>query len=279
MNTPRVVVTGSAGQLGRALRDVSANRWSITGLDLPEVDICSWSTVSERIFAAQPELVIHTAAATDVDRCEREPDWAFAVNALGTRNVARAAAAVGAQLIYISTNYVFEGLQENPYHEFDRPNPISFYGASKLAGELEATTATVNCWVVRTAMLYAREGRNFVNTMLRLMAERDQLTVVSDQTGNPTYASDLATAIVEMVERAPPGIYHAVNDGVASWYEWASEIARMRGIQVDVLPIPARDYVRDAAPPANGALLSLALPIYGISLPDWRDALARALAE
>lgn len=276
MNAKRVVVTGAGGQLGRALHDVAVGRWTYIGLALPDDDICDWPGISRRIQEAQPELVIHAAAATDVDRCEREPDLAYAVNALGTRHVARAAAAAGAGLVYISTNFVFDGRQDRPYHEFDRPNPISRYGASKLAGEVEALAATPNCWVVRTAMLYARDGHNFVNTMRRLMAERDQLTVVADQFGNPTYAADLAEALVGLLECAPAGVYHAVNGGTASWYEWAAEIARLGGFDTDVQPIPASDYRRDAEPPANGALASLALPRYGIVLPDWRDALERA---
>ena len=271
----RVAITGASGQLGRALLAQRPERWVVDALDEPRLDICDWRAVSNRIEKFQPHLVIHAAAATDVDRCEREPEWAYLSNALGTRNVARAAAHVGAGLVYISTNYVFEGELERPYHEFDRPNPISHYGASKLAGEREAAVA--ECWIVRTAMLYALEGRNFVNTMRRLMAERDRLSVVYDQFGNPTYAVDLAAAIIALVENAPPGVYHTVNSGRASWFDWAAEIKQITSANVELDPIPASAFPRDANPPRNGVLASLALPTYGIVLPDWRDALARAL--
>jgi dTDP-4-dehydrorhamnose reductase len=277
MSGLRVVVTGARGQLGRAILELTAGRWTVIELNPPADDIRDWPALSQRIQAARPNLVIHTAAATDVDRCEREPDWAYEVNALGTRHVARAAAAAGADLISISTNYVFDGRLDRPYHEFDVPHPISHYGASKLAGETEALAATPSCWVVRTAMLYAREGRNFVNTMRRLMAERNELSVVADQVGNPTYAPDLAAAIIDLYARAPAGVYHIVNSGTASWHDWACEIARLSGYTTEIKPILAANYRRDAEPPANGALVSLALPHYGITLPDWRDALDRAL--
>jgi dTDP-4-dehydrorhamnose reductase len=273
----RVAITGCAGQLGHALLAQRPPHWDTDALDLPELDICDWHNVSLRLAKFGPDLVIHAAAATDVDRCEREPEWAYQVNALGTRNVARATAQTGASLVYVSTNYVFDGEQDQPYHEFDQPNPISYYGASKLAGEYEAAAARAECWIVRTAMLYAPEGRNFVNTMRRLMAERENLSVVHDQFGNPTFATDLADAIIALVERAPAGIYHAVNAGQASWYDWATEIKRLTAASVELDPIPASAFPRDAMPPRNGALTSLALPAYGIALPDWRDALSRAL--
>ena len=271
----KVAITGASGQLGRALLAQLPEHWVVDALDNPRLDICDWRDVSSRIEDIEPHLIIHAAAATDVDRCERDPGWAYRMNALGTRNVARAASHVGAGLVYVSTNYVFDGELDRPYHEFDQPNPISHYGASKLAGEREIAAA--ECWIVRTAMLYAPEGRNFVNTMRRLMAERDRLSVVHDQFGNPTYAIDLAAAIIELVDVAPTGVYHTVNTGRASWYEWAAEIKRITSAEVDLDPIPASAFPRDADPPRNGELTSLALPAYGIELPDWRDALVRAL--
>lgn len=276
--TRRVAITGAAGQLGRALIALDRDDWQVDALDRAAADLTDWRAVRDRVARFQPDLVIHAAAATDVDGCERDPALAYAVNALGTRHVARAAALVDAELVYVSTNYVFDGARPAPYHEFDRCNPVSIYGASKLAGEHEAQAATQRCYVVRTAWLYAAEGRNFVNTMRRLMATQPALRVVADQVGNPTCARDLAIAINDIVENAPYGVYHAVNGGVASWHDWAVEIAGIVGYDSGAIEaIPAASFQRLATPPANGALTTLALPGLGIELPDWRAALRECL--
>lgn len=272
-----VAITGSTGQLGESMLRLWESRWDVTPLGGQSLDLTSWSAVRDAIAHVQPDIVIHAAAATDVDRCEREPDWAFRINALGTRNVAQATAAVGARLVAISTNYVFDGMSPSPYHEFDATNPISVYGASKHAGDREAL-AVSNSIIVRTAWLYGRTGRNFVATMRRLMSERDSLTVVNDQFGNPTFTDDLATAVEALMVDAPSGVYHAVNTGIASWFDWATEIAALTATTTDVQPIPGSEYPRAATPPTNGAMTSLALPILGIELPDWRDALRRCIS-
>jgi dTDP-4-dehydrorhamnose reductase len=274
----RVAITGTTGQLGRAIVAAQSDHWDILHLNRHDTNFVDWPVVQARVMGFAPDLVIHCAAATDVDGCERDPEMAYLGNAVATRNVAQSAAASGAQLVCVSTNFVFDGLKRSPYHEFDIPAPISVYGASKLAGEAEARLATARCHVVRTAMVFAPEGRNFVTTMQRLMAERDRLTVVDDQFGNPTYAPDLAAAIVDLIDRAPFGTYHVTNAGSASWFEWAREIAAITGSRTDIQPIPAADYRRDSTPPANGVLESLTLPQLGIELPDWRDALRRCLA-
>jgi dTDP-4-dehydrorhamnose reductase len=273
----RVTITGGTGQLGAALCALLAPSCEIDSLASADVDLRDWRAMRDRIARFGPDLVLNCAAATDVDRCEREPDWAYALNALGARHVAQAAALVGAELVQVSTNYVFDGGQPTAYHEGDTPNPISVYGASKLAGEVEARAATSRCFVVRTAWLYAPQGRNFMLTMRRLMAERPGLRVVNDQFGNPTLAHDLARGILAIVAGAPYGVYHVVNQGVASWYDWAVEIARQTGARVAIEPIPALEYPRAATPPANGTLASLSLPGLGITLPHWRDALRRCL--
>lgn len=278
VRTRKVTITGANGQLGRALVAAFSGPCEIDGIVRSETDIRHWSDVRNRIASFQPDLVVHAAAATDVDGCESNPAAAYAINALGTRNVARAAALVEAEMVYVSTNYVFDGEKSEPYHEFDPVQPISVYGASKLAGEREALAATSRCHVVRTAWLYAAEGRNFVLTMRGLIGERDRLTVVADQVGNPTFAGDLAHAITSIVAHASFGIHHATNDGVASWHEWACEIAKLIGSSAVIEPIPASAWPRPARPPANGAMTSLSLPASGITLPDWRDALRRCLA-
>lgn len=274
----RVAVTGSTGQLGEAITRLWSDRWEVVPLGGSSFDLTSWASVRDGIAAASPRIVVHAAAATDVDRCETDPDWAFAVNALGTRHVAQATAAAGARLVYVSTNYVFDGEKSDAYHEFDGTGPISIYGASKLAGEAEAREAGDSV-VVRTAWLYGRAGRNFVATMRRLMAERDSLAVVADQFGNPTYVDDLAVAVERIVALGPAGTYHAVNAGHASWHDWAVEIAHLNDATTEIKPIPGAEYRRAATPPANGVLTSLALPSLGIELPQWQDALRRCLSE
>ena len=277
MRKQTVLLTGANGQLGKAMQATSPDRWDIVPFTSSDLDIRDWRAVRDAYARVKPDLVVHAAAATNVDRCEREPDWAYSVNALGTRHIAKAAALVGAALVYVSTNYVFNGNKSSPYHEFDLTDPISVYGASKLAGEFEAVRASNRYWIARTASVYAEHGTNFVATMRRLMEELPRITVVDDQYSNPTYAADLASAIVQIVEHAPFGTYHVTNAGTASWHEWASEIQRLTGAQCDVAPIPASEYTRDAQPPANGTMISLALDGYGIEIPDWRDALQRCV--
>ncbi len=275
----RVLITGAGGQLGRALQSVAGDGWELFPFSSVELDIRNWHHVRDTMATIAPDLVIHAAAATNVDRCEREPDWAFTANALGTRHVAQAAALVDADLVYVSTNYVFSGEKSTPYHEFDATGPISVYGESKLAGEDESLCAGPRCYVVRTASVYAESGTNFVATMLRLMREHERITVVNDQFSNPTYAGDLARAILQLAQGAPFGTYHVTNQGEASWYDWAVAVRDISGLECEVQPIPAAEYKRDATPPANGCMNSLALAGLGIELPDWRSALKGCLSR
>lgn len=273
----RILVTGGTGQLGRALRRLAPDEHHVAAPGSGELDVTDPIAVRERIESTAPDLVVHAAAMTDVDRCEREPDLAFRVNALGTQHVASSAAAAGAALFYVSTNYVFDGTATEPYHEFARPAPISVYGASKLAGEDVVRALVPRHAIVRTAMVYDETGRNFVNTMLRLAETRDALSVVADQHGNPTYAADLALGIYQLVTAGAVGTYHLVNRGSASWYDWAAEVFRLARHTVALEPISGSDWTRDARPPANGALASLAAPALGIELPPWQDGLRRCL--
>ena len=274
---PRVAVTGASGQLGRALIALAGDDWDITGTSSSHVDVRDWNAVRAWIATVRPDFVIHAGAMTDVDGCESRAEDAYAINALGSRHVAAAAARIGAQLVYVSTNFVFDGELDRPYHEFDQPNPMSVYGASKLAGEREVLRQGSAAYIVRTAMVYDETGHNFVNTMKRLMAERESISVVADQFGNPTFAPDLATGILELLRFRPPGTYHLTNTGSTSWHGWASEIARLTDFGGSVEPIDAASYVRAATPPANGVMTSLAWPEAIEHLPDWRDALARCL--
>lgn len=274
----RVLISGGTGQLGRALLrtapSVECFAPNRQQLNLSDFDAL-WAQVKQ--FA--PDLIIHAAAMTDVDGCERDPETAWGVNALVTQHMAAAAQEVGARLVYLSTNFVFDGEAGEPYHEFAPTGPISIYGASKLGGEDQVRALCPKHYVVRTAMVYDEIGRNFMNTMLRLAQNHNSLTVVNDQFGNPTYAHDLALAIWKLVEQPSYGTFHLTNQGAISWFDWAVEIFRLAGIDIRVEPILAADFPRAARPPRNGALVNLAGATRGIELPHWQDALARCLAQ
>ncbi len=273
----RILVTGGTGQLGRALARLAPDDHTLVALGTDRCDVTDPNAIRRAIDRERPDLIIHSAAMTDVDGCEREPEHAYRVNAAGTQHLAGAANEAGAALVYISTNYVFDGESPEPYHEFGAVNPISVYGHSKLAGEEAVRALCPRHAIVRTAMLYDETGRNFVNTMLRLASSRPSISVVADQFGNPTYAGDLAVAIFQLIDRHAFGTFHLVNQGTTSWHGWASEIVRLTGAAASVQPIPASAYQRDARPPRNGALVSLTAPAFGIELPHWTDALWRCL--
>ena len=273
----RVCLTGATGQLGRGFIRADTPGWQFVGPDQPRIDVRDWVSVRDWIASTRPSYVIHAAAMTDVDGCERRPGDAFSINAVGARHVAAAAERAGATLVYVSTNFVFDGLKSAPYHEFDRTNPLSVYGESKLAGEREAIHCCRSCYVIRTAMVFDESGRNFVNTMLRLMSERSAVNVVDDQVGNPTYAPDLAAGISRLVRKMPPGTYHLTNKGSTSWFGWANEIRRLRNVDCTVQPTDGASFERAAAVPGNGAMESLAWPEAAEIMPEWRDALARCL--
>ncbi len=281
MTTPqtrkRILLTGGGGQLGRALIHAYSTDADVILFDRSRTPLDDWIAVREAVRDAAPDVVIHAAAETDVDRCEREPEHAWRSITLASRNMARAAAAVDASVIHISTNYVFSGGGDTAWHEWSPTGPISVYGATKLAAEDEVRQATTRHQIIRTAWLYANDGRNFLTTMRRLIAERESLTVVADQTGNPTFVADLAEAILAINARAPFGTYHVVNSGVATWFEWADAIRDELGGGANLSPIAGADWKRDAQPPTNGAMVSLALPSLGITLPDWHDALQRCM--
>ncbi|MCM8745489.1 dTDP-4-dehydrorhamnose reductase [Thermomicrobium sp. CFH 73360] len=275
----RVLVTGGHGQLGRALLRTAPAGMEVVALGSSDCDVTDPATVRAIVARIEPELIVHCAAWTDVDGCERHPERAWRVNALGAQHVATACAEAGAALVYISTNYVFDGERDEPYHEFDRPNPLSVYGASKLAGEEVVRALCPRHAIVRTAMLYDAHSRNFVTTVLRLAREQPRLRMVADQYGNPTFVDDLARALWQLVAQPAYGMFHLVNQGAASWYDWAVAVLELLDLAVPVDPIPASEFRRAARPPRNGVLTSLAAPALGIIMPDWRDALARCLTS
>ncbi len=269
----RIVITGADGQLGTDLRQALSGH-HLTALDLPAFDL-THPDCGGAIVAAEPEVVIHTGAYTDVDGAERNPGLAMRVNADGTQRVARAAAHTGARLIYLSTDYVFDGRETRPYIETDPTNPINAYGESKRVGEQRALDGCENTLILRTAWLYGRQGKNFVNTLLQLAAERPVLKVVADQRGCPTFAVDLAGMIARLVTHPAQGILHLTNEGHCTWYDFASEIVRLSGHQVSVEPIGTADMPRPAKRPAYSVLSANRLHHLGFSMPSWQDGLHR----
>jgi dTDP-4-dehydrorhamnose reductase len=266
----RVLVTGAGGQLGLELAEVLPGRGHETmALSRAELDIADPDAVEDAVKGNSPDLVVNAAAYTNVDGCETETDLAYAVNALGPRNLAQTCEGLGCKLLHVSTNYVFDGEADRPYEPFDLPNPISAYGRTKLAGEEYVKHLTRRWYVVRSAGVYGR-GHNFVRTMLRVAGERDVLKVKADEFISPTYSRDLAEGIVEIVEAGRLGLYHLTNSGSCSWYEFTREIFQLASIEVKVIPIPGSEYPLPAARPSNGVLSTLGSP----ELRHWREALA-----
>jgi len=273
----RILITGANGQLGHELQYVLQDH-QLTLLEVPEFDLTK-PGVEASITAARPDVVIHAAAYTDVDGAEGEPARAMAVNAEGTERVAKAAAAAGARLLYLSTDYVFDGRQGVPYRETDEPHPVNVYGQSKLEGERRAVAHCPDTLVIRTAWLYGAHGKNFVKTIMRQALEQAELRVVSDQRGSPTHAGDLALAIRRILGLKLKGIVHATGSGDCTWYEFAREIVSLMGATARVQPISTEESKRAARRPAYAVLANAVLDGHGIRLPQWKDAVARFVRE
>lgn len=275
----RILVTGARGQLGVELVRALGACGEMIGCDLPEWDITGADT-ADRLAALQPAWVVHAAAATDVDRCEREPGFAMAVNAEGTRRVAEGCRRIGAGLVYLSTDYVFDGRKGTPYVEEDAPAPLNTYGRSKLEGENAVRGMAPRWAIVRTAWLYGTHGRNFVKAICEKAAGGGPLRVVDDQVGSPTYAADLADAMARLLSRGLTGTYHVTNGGSCSWYEFAREILRLAGFaSVRVSRITSEELDRVARRPAHSALANAAWQAAGLPpLRPWPEALAAMLA-
>lgn len=269
----KILVTGAGGQLGIELADLLPYRGhEVVPCTRKELDITESSAVERAIRAHAPDLVVNAAAFTDVDACESEPQRAYAGNALGPRNLAVHCERAGCELLHVSTNYVFDGESERPCEPFDLPRPISSYGLTKLAGEEYVKQLTNRWYVVRSAGVYGL-GHNFVRTMLRVAGERDTLKVKSDEFIAPTYSRDLAEGIAEVAGSGLYGVYHVTNSGSCSWHEFAEEIFRLAGVEIEVVPVPGSEYPLPAARPANGLLASTGSP----ELRHWREALAEYL--
>lgn len=278
-NKRKVLVTGARGQLGQDLMILLRERgYDAFGFSREELDITDMEKVKETFTSIRPDVVLHTAAYTKVDQAEEEMDLAFAVNGWGTRNVAVASEEVGAELVYISTDYVFDGEKGKPYLEYDRTAPLNVYGASKEMGEQMVRDFHSRFFIVRTSWVYGAYGANFVKTMLRLGKEQPAVRVVNDQIGSPTYTVDLAEALLQVIDTEKYGIYHLSNTGQCSWYEFAKAIFEEAGMQVTVEPIHTEAFPRPAKRPKYSVLDHTAWRLNGFPpMPHWRDGLKRFL--
>jgi dTDP-4-dehydrorhamnose reductase len=272
----RVLVTGGRGQLAAEFAPLLSTGETLAPTR-DELDVRDAAAVARAVAEFRPTLVVHAAAWTDVDGAESDPEGAFAANETGSRNVARAAHAAGAGLVAYSTDYVFAGDAQDGYVESDPTEPRSVYGASKLAGELAVREEHPDAHIVRTAWVFGPRGKNFVRTMLRLGGELEELRVVDDQRGCPTYTRHLAEATLALVDRCPPGTYHLAGGGSCSWYELASAIMAQAGLPARVVPIGSRELERPAPRPACSILRSehACTP----TLPSWQVGLDACLRE
>jgi dTDP-4-dehydrorhamnose reductase len=278
---PDLLVTGSYGQLGRAVLAAAAERGlSAEGHDQDTLDIASAAAVLECVERTRPGAVVNCAAYTAVDACEADEALATLVNGTAVGHLAAACNAVGARLVHVSTDYVFAGDGRRPYREEDPTGPLSAYGRSKLVGEAEARRARRHL-VARTAWLYGRGGRNFVETIrTQIEAGATRLRVVGDQLGSPTLGDDLAVALLDLLAAEAEGVVHVVNSGVTSWHGFATEIARGLGADVAVDEVTTAEFPRPAPRPAYSVLDTSRLTrLLGASLPTWQDGLRRYLAS
>ena len=277
----KVLVTGVAGQLGYdVIKELESHQIEYLGVDRDTMDLTDENTVRQVITNFGPDAVIHCAAYTAVDKAEDDVEACRKVNVDGTRYIAEVCREINAKMVYISTDYVFPGTGEQFYEVDDIKGPQNVYGQSKYDGELEVQRLLEKYFIVRISWVFGINGNNFIKTMLRLGETRNALTVVADQIGSPTYTYDLAKLLVEMVENEQYGVYHAHNEGVCSWAEFATEIFKQANLNVTVIPVPSTEYPTRAARPLNSRMSTARLTEKGFGLlPIWQDALKRYIRE
>ncbi|MDO8886354.1 MAG: dTDP-4-dehydrorhamnose reductase [Candidatus Oleimmundimicrobium sp.] len=273
LSLPACLSVDTAGRQG--------SEHDVTGLSHQELDVTNKRDVDICINDNKPDVVIHAAAYTDVDGCESNRELAFLVNAEGTKNVASACRAMDSAMVYISTDYVFDGAKDIPHTEEDKPNPINIYGESKLAGENYVKSILDKYYIVRTSWLFGKNGKNFVETILRLAQEKNELKVVNDQVGSPTYTLDLARAIKALLTKPSFGYYHISNQGSCSWYDFAREILGLSGLNdIKVIPVSTEEIKRLANRPKYSVLnCQKFMDESGYNLRNWQDGLKDYLAE
>lgn len=273
----RILVTGVKGQLGYDVVNELAKRGHTTiGVDVEEMDITDASAVETEMMKEPLDAVIHCAAYTAVDAAEDNRELCMRVNAEGTRNIARVCRELDIKMVYISTDYVFDGEGERPWEPDDPRNPLNVYGESKYQGELAVEEYLDKYFIVRIAWVFGVNGKNFIKTMLRLSENQKEINVVNDQTGSPTYTYDLAVLLSDMVETEKYGRYHATNEGLCTWYEFAKEIFEQAGVDVKLNPVSSDEFPAKAKRPHNSRMDKSKLVKNGFSLlPPWQDALKR----
>jgi dTDP-4-dehydrorhamnose reductase len=274
----RITVFGATGLLGNALMRESATD-QIAGLNSKDADIRDPGAIAQALAGTRPDWIILAAAYTDVDGCESNPTLAFAVNRDGAINVARAAKKIHARLLFLSTDYVFDGTKTTPYETTDKRAPQTVYGKTKAEAELRLAEILPDCCIVRTSWVYGTGGKCFPDTILNLAATRPELNVVNDQRGSPTYTIDLARAILQLCRQNATGIVHVTNAGDCTWYDFAQEIIGAAGLPAAVNPVSSEAFPRPAKRPAYSVLSPVSREKLGINMPDWHDALARYLEE
>lgn len=274
----KVLVTGANGQLGydvvERLKKLNIEH---IGVDREDFDLTNDEQTKSFILNYKPDVVIHCAAYTAVDKAEDERDLCYAVNVLGTRYIVQACKEIDVKMVYISTDYVFDGEKEEPYEVTDTPKPVNYYGLTKYLGEQEVQKNLDKFFIVRTSWVFGKNGNNFVKTMLKLGQERKEIKVVCDQVGSPTYTYDLVKLLCDMIQTNKYGIYHATNEGYCSWYEFACEIFKIAGMDdVKVIPIKSEEYPTKTVRPKYSKLSKDELKLKGFStLLDWKDALKK----
>lgn len=290
----KILLVGANGQLGTELNDYFKRKHNVIGLDIPDIDITLLENMMHIFEAFKPDIAINSAAYADVDGCEKDHDKAFLVNSLGARNLAIAAEKVGAKLVHISTDYVFDGNKNEPYKEYDKTNPINVYGISKLEGENFVRNISRKHFILRIAWLYGINGKNFIKMFLSLLRSNNEIKVVSDQFGTPTSALNIARQIEVLINTEQYGTYHCTCNGGCSWFEYALEILKNldyeiisrseenislvsnkeRVEKVSIIPVPMTHFSRPAKRPRYSVLDNYYLRIQGLDLMlDWRDAL------
>ena len=289
----KILITGSKGQLGNELQDIintgkcdiceiseSVRSYEVVALDIEDLDITNFENVREVLEKERPDVVINCAAATNVDGCELNKDLALKINAIGPRNLAMVCEKIGAKIVQVSTDYVFSGVGESPLTEFDLTAPYSVYGKTKLLGEGYVRKFSSKYFIVRTAWLYGRIGKNFVYTMMRLGKEKESLNVVNDQKGNPTNANDLAYHILKLIETEGYGVYHCTGNGECTWYEFAKEIMALSNRKCIVNPCTSEEYKTPAKRPEYSSLDNMMLRVtVGDEMRHWKEALNSFINE
>ncbi|MCA6954956.1 dTDP-4-dehydrorhamnose reductase [Pectobacterium polaris] len=281
----KILLTGANGQLGRCFQDRLPAEWEILATDSAELDITNLEHVERTVKQFKPDAIVNAAAYTAVDKAESEPELAAKINVTGPENLAIVASKQGIRLVHVSTDYVFDGNATEPYREDSVTNPLSVYGKTKLAGEQAVAKASSEAIIVRTAWVFSEYGNNFVKTMLRIGKERDALSIVGDQRGCPTYAGDLAQAIISLLDKnAEGGIYHYCGDEEVSWYEFAEEIFKF-AVQNSVLSkaptlasITTQQYPTPAHRPVYSSLSGEKLKKQGVNFSGWRVALEKIVS-